>query len=109
MHGAEDGVFGVGFGGRDKFFKGTGFKPGVLIEEINVVVALSDGVFQALVVGDGESKVIGTSNQFSLGEIRLNEIGRSVRGIIVPDVNVYRYARRRYRLQTPGKPLHSVI
>jgi len=86
LQGAQDGVFWMGIGGGDERLKGAGREPGILIQEVNVVVAVVDGILHAEVIGRCKAQVVGAAHQSGLGEICRNKIGRPVRRVVVPDI-----------------------
>ncbi|MBO7372078.1 MAG: hypothetical protein J6U34_06185 [Bacteroidales bacterium] len=50
LQGAKDGIFRVLLCGGNKRFKGSGGKPCILVQEVNVVVAMLQGILNAKVV-----------------------------------------------------------
>ena len=60
---AQDAIFGVGLVRGNEGAQGSGFDPGVLVQEIDIIVALVQGVLHALVVGLGKSQVISASDK----------------------------------------------
>ena len=105
LEGAEDSIFRVGIGSGDKGFKGAVGKPGVLVQEVDVVIAFFQGVFKAKVVGLGKAKVLCAADKFHLRKMPLDIIGTAVSGVIVHHKDVGTFHGAKAAVQ----PLHSVV
>ena len=88
LKGAQDGIVRVGLGGSHKGFQGTGCQPGILVEEVNVVIAVVQGVLKAHIVGPGKAHVLRAAHQMRPGEVLRHIIRTPVRGIVVPHIQV---------------------
>ena len=88
LEGTQDGIVRVGLGGSHKGFQGTGCQPGILVEEVNVVIAVVQGVLKAHIVGLGKAHVLRAAHQVRPGEVLRHIIRTPVRGIVVPHIQV---------------------
>ena len=89
--------------------EGGRFDPGVLVQEVNVIVALVEGVAHAHVVGRGKAEVVGAAGEFRFREVGGDEVRGTVDGVIVPDVQVRRDLRGADAPEAPVQPLQAVV
>ena len=108
LEGAQDGIVGVRLGGGDEGAEGGRLEPGVLVQEIDIVIPLVERVAHAHVVGLGKAQVFRAADEFRIGEMPLHPVRRPVRRVVVPHVQVRRRLRSADAPEAPFQPFEAV-
>ena len=92
-----------------EFLEGVGHHPGILVEKVDIVIAVFQGMAEPDVVGTGEPEVLPRTDQHGRGAMAFHEIGGTVRGPVVADEYVGVNRTRDDGVEATLQPLHSVI
>ena len=94
---------------RDEFVQGGAHNPGILVEQIHIVVAMFEGIALSSVVGTPEPFVPGILHHDGLGEMFSDKSLCAVGRPVVDDIYIGVYLRIAQALEASLRPAHAVV
>ena len=106
---AEQSVFRMAPVARCEPAQGRRHNPGILVEQIHIVVGMVEGIAEPPVVGPSESLIPGVLHHDGLGEMLPDEGLSAVGRPIVDDIDIGLYLRIAKALQALLHPAHAIV